>query len=65
MATVHQELVFIGHGMDQFRITEVLDQCLVTDLEFDQGPEVWAGFEDPFPPIELETEKDESMEMWR
>ena len=61
----HQELVFIGHGMDQARITETLDQCLVTDSEFAQGPEFWAGFDDPFPPIELETGEDESMEAWR
>ena len=61
----HQQLVFIGHGMDQARITETLDRCLVTDLEFTQGPEVWARFDDPFPPIELEIEDQESMEVWR
>ena len=61
----HQELVFIGHGMDQARITEALDQCLLTDLEFTSGPEVWAGFNDPFPLIELETEDKDSMEMRR
>ncbi len=51
----HQELVFIGNAMDQDRITEILDQCLLTDLEYVQGPEYWGNFEDTFPPIELET----------
>jgi G3E family GTPase len=61
----HQELVFIGHGMDQNRITETLDQCLLTDSEFAAGAGAWSSFDDPFPPIELETEEDESMEMLR
>ena len=53
----HQSLVFIGHAIDQDRITELLDRCLVTDDEFVKGPEVWAGFKDPFPPIELQTDR--------
>ncbi|MDA7980357.1 MAG: GTP-binding protein [Pirellulales bacterium] len=52
----HQELVFIGQGLDQQGIERILDQCLVNDLEFAQGPGVWSNFEDPLPPIELETE---------
>ena len=59
----HQELVFIGHGMDQARIIETLDQCLLTDLEFAQGEEAWAKFDDPFPPIELQTEENEALEV--
>lgn len=61
----HQELVFIGHGIDQDRITKVLDQCLLADSEFEQGPDVWAGYDDPFPPIELGMEDEESMEVWQ
>lgn len=57
----HQELVFIGHGMDQSRITEELDQCLLTDLELGQGPDAWASFEDPFPPIELEVDDEDAV----
>jgi len=53
----HQELVFIGQGLDQQRIEEILDSCLLTDTEFSQGGSVWAEFEDPLPPIELETEE--------
>jgi G3E family GTPase len=56
----HQELVFIGNAMDQQRIIDILDGCLLTDLEYVQGPQGWADFEDTLPPIELESE-DESL----
>ncbi len=52
----HQELVFIGQGLDQQHIERILDRCLLTDLEFVQGPSAWSDLEDPLPPIELETE---------
>ena len=53
----HQELVFIGQGLEQQRVEEILDSCLLTDLEFAQSPSVWSEFEDPLPPIEVETEE--------
>ena len=53
----HQELVFIGQGLDQDRIEGILDRCLLTDLEFAQGPDSWLDLEDPFPPIEIEAEE--------
>jgi G3E family GTPase len=53
-----QELVFIGNAMDENSIREILDSCLLTDLEFVQGPESWQSFEDPFPAVELEAEID-------
>lgn len=53
----HQEMVFIGQGLDQQTVERCLDSCLLTDLEFAQGPDVWANFDDPFPPIEVETEE--------
>ena len=43
-----QELVFIGTEMDEKRIKTVLDQCLLQDLEWLQGPEVWSAYFDPF-----------------
>ena len=54
-----QELIFIGQSMDELHIREIFDACLLTDEEFDQGPEAWAKLEDPFPEIELEFEASE------
>jgi G3E family GTPase len=36
-----QELVFIGNAMNETAIRESLDKALVTDDEFELGPEVW------------------------
>ena len=60
----HQELVFIGQGLDQERVTNILDRCLVTDSEYQRGPEHWAEFVDPLPAIELETEDLDSSEAY-
>ena len=54
----HQELVFIGQGLDQNRIEGILDRCLLTDSEYDQGALGWGSFEDPLPAIELESDED-------
>ncbi|MEM1224174.1 MAG: GTP-binding protein [Planctomycetota bacterium] len=59
------ELVFIGQGMDQMKIVDALDECLLADAEFSYGPEMWSGFEDPFPAVELQFEDDQSSEVWR
>lgn len=53
-----QELVFIGQNLDQQHVTRMLNECLLTDEEFELGPGSWAHFNDPMPPIELETEDD-------
>lgn len=39
------QLVFIGTDLDEDEITKELDQCLLTEYEFDSD---WSLFEDPF-----------------
>lgn len=53
----HQELVFIGQGLEQRSVEDALDRCLVTDLEFVQGPRAWLSFDDPLPQVELEADE--------
>ena len=42
-----QELVFIGHGMDEAAIRAGLDAALIPERAF--TPEIWASLPDPFP----------------
>jgi len=42
-----QEIVFIGVGLDQSRLTRALDDCLVSATSF--TPEEWAEMHDTFP----------------
>ena len=46
---MRQELVFIGQGLDQEKMTQKLDQCLLTEEEVLKGREYWATLKDPFP----------------
>ncbi len=48
-----QELVIIGHNLNQADFREQLDSCLLTDAEFEAGPEAWAEYDDPIPAWEL------------
>jgi len=57
-----QLLVFIGIEMDQANICQLLDSCLLTDDEYAQGPEAWTFYNDPYPPVEIGAEEDESDE---
>ncbi len=53
-----QELVFIGNAMDEAAIRNILERCLLTNLEFVQGPDFWEQFRDPFPAIELQSDEE-------
>ena len=46
---MRQELVFIGQNLDKGRMTEALDDCLLTDEDILKGKAHWATFTDPFP----------------
>jgi len=54
-----QELVFIGNSMDEARICQILESCLLPDLEFVQGPDFWERLSDPFPSVELQGNEEE------
>ncbi len=43
-----QELVIIGIEMDRPRITQALNDCLLTEAEMAQGRAVWQNWDDPF-----------------
>lgn len=43
-----QELVLIGISMDKTALTSMLDECLLTQDEFDLGEDEWRKFQDPF-----------------
>eukprot|EP00761_Pharyngomonas_kirbyi_P009389 gb/GECH01009405.1/.p1 GENE.gb/GECH01009405.1/~~gb/GECH01009405.1/.p1 ORF type:complete len:712 (+),score=163.50 gb/GECH01009405.1/:1-2136(+) len=43
-----QEIVIIGVNMNKEKVVEILDSCLLTDEEMDEGPEAWNEYEDPF-----------------
>ncbi|MFM0734876.1 GTP-binding protein [Paraburkholderia sediminicola] len=44
-----QELVMIGVGIDPAAWRAKFDACLVTDEEYEAGPQAWQQFVDPFP----------------
>ena len=46
---MRQELVFIGQGLDQQKISNALHDCLLNDDELLQGKKYWQTLEDPFP----------------
>ena len=46
---MRQELVFIGQGLDQEKMMQKLDECLLTEEEVLQGREYWETLKAPFP----------------
>ena len=46
---MRQELVFIGQGLDKEKMTQKLDECLLTEEEVLKGREYWETLKDPFP----------------
>ena len=46
---MRQELVFIGQNLDQARMREALDDCLLSEAELLEGMVAWKQLPDPFP----------------
>ena len=46
-----QELVFIGIELDEDRIRQLLQFCLLTPEEMNAGPEAWKTYSDPLPQL--------------
>ena len=46
---MRQELVFIGQGLDQSKMIEALDECLLSEEEILKGKSYWSTLSDPFP----------------
>ena len=46
---MRQELVFIGQGLDQAKMTRALDNCLLSEEELLKGKGYWKKLVDPFP----------------
>ena len=46
---MRQELVFIGQGLDKERMTNELNNCLLSESEMLKGKSYWKSLSDPFP----------------
>jgi G3E family GTPase len=53
-----QELVLIGIDLDANAWQEAFDACLLTENEWQQGPQAWSTLEDPFPSWEIDGEEE-------
>ena len=52
-----QELVIIGQNLDETVLRKQLEQALVTEEEFQMGPEVWAKWPNCFKPQPVKTRR--------
>ena len=57
-----QELVFIGTDVNKEDIQARINACLLTDEEFEKGPDVWQTYTDPIHPWELIDEEEYEIE---
>lgn len=46
---MRQELVFIDQGLDQAKMVQALDDCLLSEQEVLRGASYWSTLNDPFP----------------
>ena len=46
---MRQELVFIGQDLNQKKMTQALDECLLSEEEVLKGKVYWSTLDDPFP----------------
>ena len=46
---MRQELVFIGQGLDQGKMIQNLNECLLSEEEVLKGKAYWSTLDDPFP----------------
>jgi hypothetical protein len=46
---MRQELVFIGQNLDQQKIIDALNSCLLTEKDMLKGKDCWLSLPDPFP----------------
>ncbi len=51
------ELVLIGQNLNQHKLTELLESCLLSEAETEAGPTAWQKLKDPFEPW-IEDEQD-------
>lgn len=49
--------------MDRPVIESMLEDCLLTDEEMAEGPDEWAGYDDPLPVIEIDADDIDATEV--
>nr|MBX2810780.1 GTP-binding protein [Myxococcales bacterium] len=54
-----QQLVFIGQNLDQEKLRNQLDACLLDPKLTEGGSEAWATLESPFPDFEVEDDEED------